>query len=172
MFNIFYFNSKVSSTLRNSKWAHEILIWFYLKFNGPVNTVKVMANRSVNQLTFSWAGLVPGFSPGFSPLGTCPILCAHTFASIGQPPFLIQRKGEKTVEIISWSLSTKVVWPNWGSVLRLPTIWGTISTNTMKGSEYTYNRGNYVKIIWLPSEKGSTLKGKNLLPVGANSFLL
>ena len=23
-----------------------------------------------------------------------------------------------------------------------------------------------------PSEKGSTLKGKNLLPVGANSFLL
>ena len=30
----------------------------------------------------------------------------------------------------------------------------------------------YIKIVLLPSEKGSTLKGKNLLPVGANSFLL
>ena len=28
------------------------------------------------------------------------------------------------------------------------------------------------KLFYLPSEKGSTLKGKNLLPVGANSFLL
>ena len=28
------------------------------------------------------------------------------------------------------------------------------------------------KIVFLPSEKGSTLKGKNLLPLGANSFLL
>ena len=29
-----------------------------------------------------------------------------------------------------------------------------------------------IKIIFLPSEKGSTQKGKNLLPNGANSFLL
>ena len=29
-----------------------------------------------------------------------------------------------------------------------------------------------VKIVCLPSEKGSILKGKNLLPQGANSFLL
>ena len=28
------------------------------------------------------------------------------------------------------------------------------------------------KVFCLPSEKGSTLKGKNLLPVGANSFYL
>ena len=28
------------------------------------------------------------------------------------------------------------------------------------------------KFFWLPSEKGSTLKGKSLLPMGANSFLL
>ena len=28
------------------------------------------------------------------------------------------------------------------------------------------------KQFYLPSEKGSTLKGKNLLPLGANSFLL
>ena len=28
------------------------------------------------------------------------------------------------------------------------------------------------KFFWLPSEKGSTPKGKNLLPMGANSFLL
>ena len=28
------------------------------------------------------------------------------------------------------------------------------------------------KLFFSPSEKGSTLKGKNLLPMGANSFLL
>ena len=28
------------------------------------------------------------------------------------------------------------------------------------------------KLFYLPSEKVSTLKGKNLLPLGANSFLL
>ena len=28
------------------------------------------------------------------------------------------------------------------------------------------------KLFWLLSEKGFTLKGKNLLPLGANSFLL
>ena len=28
------------------------------------------------------------------------------------------------------------------------------------------------KLFCIPSEKGSTLKGKNLLPMGANSFLL
>ena len=27
------------------------------------------------------------------------------------------------------------------------------------------------QMFWFPSEKGSTLKGKNLLPKGANSFL-
>ena len=33
--------------------------------------------------------------------------------------------------------------------------------------------GNSVaKLFSFPSEKGSTLKGKNLLPVGANSFLI
>ena len=30
----------------------------------------------------------------------------------------------------------------------------------------------FVKFVYLPSENGSTLKGKNLLPRGANSFLL
>ena len=29
-----------------------------------------------------------------------------------------------------------------------------------------------IRIDFSPTEKGSTLKGKNLLPVGANSFLL
>ena len=28
------------------------------------------------------------------------------------------------------------------------------------------------KLYWFPSEKGSALKGKNLLPLGANYFLL
>ena len=37
---------------------------------------------------------------------------------------------------------------------------------------YTFKKDNSVKIVLLPSEKRSTLKGKNLLPLGANSFLL
>ena len=34
--------------------------------------------------------------------------------------------------------------------------------------------GNSISLFcfFIPSEKGSTLKGKNLLPLGANSFLL
>ena len=32
--------------------------------------------------------------------------------------------------------------------------------------------GNSVKVFCISSEKGSTLKGKNLLPLGANSSLL
>ena len=39
-------------------------------------------------------------------------------------------------------------------------------TDTLKG-EATLS-----KLLCLTSEKGSTLKGKNLLPQGANSFLL
>ena len=33
-------------------------------------------------------------------------------------------------------------------------------------------RSNLSELFQLPSEKGSTIKGKNLLPFGANSFLL
>ena len=36
----------------------------------------------------------------------------------------------------------------------------------------TLSREETVKIVLVPSEKGPTLKGKNLLPSGANSFLL
>ena len=36
----------------------------------------------------------------------------------------------------------------------------------------TPSREGTVKLFCFPSEKGSTLKGKNLLPLGANSFLL
>ena len=42
----------------------------------------------------------------------------------------------------------------------------------IKVNGYTYTGGNSVKTFCLPSEKGSTQKGKNLLPLGANSFLL
>ena len=44
--------------------------------------------------------------------------------------------------------------------------------NVIKGDAYIVRVGNSVKLILLPSEKESSLKGKNLLPVGANSFLL
>ena len=44
------------------------------------------------------------------------------------------------------------------------------------GSEYTFKRSSPVQFFFfffcLPAEKASTLKGKNLLLVGANSFLL
>ena len=36
----------------------------------------------------------------------------------------------------------------------------------------TLTRGKSVKIVYFPSENWSPLKGKNLLPLGANSFLL
>ena len=41
-----------------------------------------------------------------------------------------------------------------------------------KGKGYCFKGSNSFKIVFLPSGKGSSIKGKNLLPVGANSFLL
>ena len=37
---------------------------------------------------------------------------------------------------------------------------------------YTFKRSNSVKMFLLPQWKGSIVKGNNLLPLGANSFLL
>ena len=43
----------------------------------------------------------------------------------------------------------------------------------IKGNEYTFKGDYSVKIVLaFPFENGSTLKGKNLLLLGANSFLL
>ena len=42
----------------------------------------------------------------------------------------------------------------------------------LRGMETISRVGNSFKIILAPFEKGSALKGKNLLPMGANSFLL
>ena len=39
-----------------------------------------------------------------------------------------------------------------------------------KGNQYTFKGDNYLKIVLAPFWKGPTLKGKNLLPRGANSF--
>ena len=39
------------------------------------------------------------------------------------------------------------------------------------GYQYIISGEITVKMFCFPSEKGSTLKGKNLLPRGANSFL-
>ena len=47
-----------------------------------------------------------------------------------------------------------------------------LSLNSFKENECTFRGGNSVKMVLPPSEKGSILKGKNLLPEGANSFLL
>ena len=43
---------------------------------------------------------------------------------------------------------------------------------TSRGMDTLSGEVTLSKVFCLPSEKGSTLKGKNLLPVGANSFLL
>ena len=40
------------------------------------------------------------------------------------------------------------------------------------GILYTFRTGNSQNCFWLPSAKRSALKGKNLHPRGANSFLL
>ena len=42
----------------------------------------------------------------------------------------------------------------------------------VKENGYALKGYNLTIIFFLPSEKRSTLKGKNLLPMGANSFLL
>ena len=42
----------------------------------------------------------------------------------------------------------------------------------LKDNRHTIEGDNSVKIVFLPFKKRSTLKGKNLLPLGANSFLL
>ena len=41
----------------------------------------------------------------------------------------------------------------------------------LKGLWYTFRGGN-CQTVWCPTEKRSTIIGNNLLPVGANSFLL
>ena len=41
---------------------------------------------------------------------------------------------------------------------------------SLKGNRYTVRGRNSLKIALSPSEKGSTLYGKNLLPLGANYF--
>ena len=45
-------------------------------------------------------------------------------------------------------------------------------TPMIKVNADTVRKGNFVTIIFLPSEIESNLKGKNLLPLGANSFFL
>ena len=42
----------------------------------------------------------------------------------------------------------------------------------LNGTGYNFRGSNSVKLFHLLSEKGSTLRGKNSLPLGANSFLL
>ena len=44
--------------------------------------------------------------------------------------------------------------------------------DSFKMNIYTFRGGNAVKTVMPALGKGSTLKGKNLLPLGANSFLL
>ena len=43
---------------------------------------------------------------------------------------------------------------------------------SLRGMDTLSGVATLSKLFCLPSEKGSTLKGKNLLPLGANSFLL
>ena len=65
------------------------------------STVMVMGGRSVHLITLF---------PGQVWTSGSPVICAHTFACNWQQPFLNQSaEGRRmTVEIISWSLSTKV----------------------------------------------------------------
>ena len=44
--------------------------------------------------------------------------------------------------------------------------------NILKGNDTISGEVTQTKLLCIPSEKGSTLKGKNLLLMGANSFLL
>ena len=71
------------------------------EFYNPVNTVKVMLSRSVNLLTFSWAGLIL--------VSGKQVLCVHTFTSNWQLPFLNWQRGENDHRNISWLISMEFV---------------------------------------------------------------
>ena len=78
----------------------------------PMSTAMVIAGRSVHLTTLF---------PGQAWVSGLPVICAHTFACNWQQPFLNKSaEGRRmTVEIISWSISTKV-WYRAGIKLATP----------------------------------------------------
>ena len=77
----------------------------------PKSTAMVMAGRSVHLTTLF---------PGQAWTSSWPVLRAHTFTCNWQQPFLNDSaEGRMTVEIISWSISTKV-WDRAGIKLATP----------------------------------------------------
>ena len=78
----------------------------------PKSTAMVIAGRSVHLTTLF---------PGQAWTSRLPVICAHTFACNWQQPFLNESaEGRRmTVEIISWSISTKV-WDRAGIELATP----------------------------------------------------
>ena len=60
--------------------------------------------------------------------------------------------------------------PNYRINKRRNLSWIQETIRFLKGKRHTFKGDNSIKIILLPSEKGFTLKGKNLLPKGSKFF--
>ena len=98
--------------LHSLKLLRETVLFVCFVALRPMSTAMVIAGRSVHLTTlFSWAGLSKRLTSN----------CAHTFACNWQQPFLNKSaEGRRmTVEIISWSISTKV-WYRAGIELATP----------------------------------------------------
>ena len=92
--------------LESGDWLETFLCF---RFYDQVNTIKAMSSRSVKLL---------GRLRRPINVNGRQVQSTHTFASNWQQlPFLLQGKVEwlYVVEIISWSISTKVKWPSLGS---------------------------------------------------------
>ena len=91
-----------------SKW-HSLtylkMRWFFPSLYGLVNIVMVMSSWWVSLLTLSLDRL--------SPLRSYPVL-VHILSPITDNyPSWIRVRERVTIDMISWSISTKVMWPRW-----------------------------------------------------------
>ena len=91
------------------------VLFFFCCFTSHVNSYGHCRTVSSLNHTFSWAGLNKRLTSN----------CAHTFACNWQQPFLNKSaEGRRmTVEIISWSISTKVVYQ---ARIELATPWSAV----------------------------------------------
>ena len=113
------------------------------KFSGAdflgILRVKVRSSRSVNLLAL--------FLGRLSPLSGSPVLVLILAPVTDWTLLLNQLKGRMTAEMISWSLSMKVMWPSWDSNL-LP------CSQTYHRLCYLAQQGVSLSVLTAPSKRG------------------
>ena len=87
-----------------------VKVEFEFDFATQSNAVKVILRRSVNQLTL--------FLGWLNPLSGLPVLVLILSSVNDNWTSWISGGSRITVQMISWSTSTKITWPNWDTNLR------------------------------------------------------